>query len=338
MGIAAFIFQPRVRESGRLDLLDGWRGISIVAVLAAHMLPLGPKSWQLNSTAGPLGMAVFFTLSGFLITSFLIHRPSVSDFLVRRLARILPLAWLTACIALVWVDASPSMWAANLLFYANWPPMQLAEVLSPFWSLCVEMQFYLGAALIFLVAKERGLRLLPFFCVAVTLYRVISEAPIAINTYYRVDEILAGCWLALAYNGYFGECGRRVIGALNPFVLAALFVVSCHPESGFMNYLRPYLAALLVGWTLTNPVAMLSKPLLSSTLSYIAAVSYSLYLIHPLLIHSWLGSGDTLEKYAKRPLLFLVLFALAHLSTFYYERWFTDWAKGRKQKAQVGHV
>lgn len=324
------------QDASRLVVLDGWRGISILAVLAAHLLPLGPKQFQLNATAGPFGMAIFFTLSGFLITNFLIHRPSVRDFLVRRLARILPLAWLTACIALIWVGASPQAWAANLLFYANWPPMQLTEVLGPFWSLCVEMQFYVGVALLYLAGKERGLRLLPLLCVAVTCFRVYHDVPVAINTYFRVDEILAGCWLALAINGYYGEYGRKFPGFFNPYLLALLFVVSCHPESGYMNYFRPYFAALLVGWSLVNPSDRICKPLSARFLVYIAAISYALYLIHPLLVHSWLGSGDLLEKYAKRPLLFLLLFVLAHFSTFYFERRFTDWAKSRTRRVELG--
>jgi len=32
----------------RLKLLDGWRAISILAVLAGHLLPLGPHRWQGN--------------------------------------------------------------------------------------------------------------------------------------------------------------------------------------------------------------------------------------------------------------------------------------------------
>ena len=64
-------------DEARLDALDGWRGVSILLILACHLLPLGPKSLQLNDMAGPMGMAIFFTLSGFLITRFLLHRPIV---------------------------------------------------------------------------------------------------------------------------------------------------------------------------------------------------------------------------------------------------------------------
>ena len=48
---------------------------------------------------------------------------------------------------------------------------------------------------------------------------------------------------------------------------------------------------------------------------------------------SSIESGDIYEKYAKRPLLFLVLFVLAYLSTNYYENWFI--AYGRKLVRRV---
>jgi hypothetical protein len=59
----------------RFVVLDGWRAISILMVLAAHLLPLGPKVFQLNVAAGLFGMVLFFNLSGFLITHFLLNRP-----------------------------------------------------------------------------------------------------------------------------------------------------------------------------------------------------------------------------------------------------------------------
>ena len=60
-------------SSERLPALDGLRAISILLVLACHMLPLGPKVLQLNEAAGAMGMSLFFALSGFLIVSGLIY-------------------------------------------------------------------------------------------------------------------------------------------------------------------------------------------------------------------------------------------------------------------------
>src|SRR5437667_9931257 len=85
--------QMSLSTDDKFPILDGLRAISILLVLADHLLPLGPKILQLNATAGSMGMSLFFALSGFLITSGLIKNPNISEFMARRLARILPLAY-----------------------------------------------------------------------------------------------------------------------------------------------------------------------------------------------------------------------------------------------------
>jgi len=308
-------------------VLDGWRGLSILFVLATHLLPLGPKALRLNETFGPIGMALFFTLSGFLITNFLLHRPNLFDFIVRRFFRIIPLAWLYLLIALPILGVNLDDYLAHYAFYGNWPPMNFVEGSSHFWSLCVEMQFYVGIALLFFILKERAFYLTIVLCILVTLYRVNSEVLIAINTYFRIDEILAGVIVAMAYNNKLGEWMPRLFKWINPYYIMLLLLISCHPDSGFMNYFRPYFAATLVASTLYSPPLKLADFLNMNILVYLASISYALYVIHPLLAHTWLGSGDIFVKYSKRPLLFLVLFALAHLSTFYYENYWISLAK-----------
>lgn len=308
--------------AARFAVLDGWRGLSILLVLATHLLPLGPKTWSLNLTSGPLGMTLFFTLSGFLITSFLIQHNSVSDFLIRRLFRIVPLAWLGLAVGLITDGAEFKTYFPNFLFFANLPPICLGQATSHYWSLCVEIQFYLGIALLFLLLRDRGLLAVPVLCLLVTGGRIIFGERISIVTYFRIDEILAGAVLALAYRGKLGEYLPRLIKSLNPYLLLGLLLVACHPASGAANYLRPYLAAMLVGTTLFNDDAPLAAMLGNKVLRYIAEISYALYIIHPLLAHTWLGSGEGMEKYIKRPLLFATLFLCAHASTFYFEhRW-----------------
>jgi len=75
-----------------------------------------------------------------------------------------------------------------------------------------------------------------------------------------------------------------------------------------------------VGASLTGAPAFLNRILVSKPMAYVAEVSYALYVIHGVLSATWLGSGERLEKYLKRPLLFGATFALAHLSTFYFEQ------------------
>ncbi|MGA9277443.1 acyltransferase family protein, partial [Ilumatobacter sp.] len=80
--------------------LDGIRAVAVIAVLLFHaevgLLP-----------GGFLGVSVFFTLSGFLITSLLLAEHDRRDhidlrqFYGRRARRLLPAAW--ACLAVVLV-------------------------------------------------------------------------------------------------------------------------------------------------------------------------------------------------------------------------------------------
>lgn len=305
---------------GHLHVLDGWRGISILCVLAAHLLPLGPRAWHLNDMVAPVGMALFFTLSGFLITRFLLEHDSVVDFLIRRIFRIVPLAWLSMTVVLLMSAAPSSFYWPHFLFYANLPPPALTEVGSHLWSLCVEVQFYAGIALAVALLGKRGLYLLLPVCLAVTLHRIAAHMPIDIVTWRRVDEILAGGILALAFSYRLGAGPQRMLTWLNPYVMLILLAISSHPGSGFMNYLRPYFAALLVGSTLFAPPARLGTVLGSRALRYVATISFALYVIHHPLIFTWLGTGDTLVRYLKRPLLFAATFGLAHLSTFYFEQ------------------
>lgn len=305
---------------GRIGILDGWRALSITLVLAGHLFPVGPKSWALNGAIAASGMALFFTLSGFLITQFLLKRPDVIDFLLRRLFRIVPLAWVAMTILALADRADAGTILANLLFVSNLPPSHLMGSGEHLWSLCVEMQFYAGVAALVAIAGRKGLYALPFFCVAITLARTTTSTPISIVTWFRADEILAGACVALIYaNTRIGEWLKR-LPSMTPLVLLVLLVAAGHEAAGPFNYFRPYLAAAAVGSSLFSAPAAMRSLFSSKVAVYVADTSYALYVIHGMLAGSWLGTGDILTKYAKRPFLLLGTFAIAHASTFWFER------------------
>lgn len=315
-----------------LKVLDGWRGLSILLVLASHLLPLGPKNLQFNISVGILGMVLFFNLSGFLITSFLLKDRNIQTFLIRRFFRVIPLAWLYLAIALAFSSASIYSWMAHYLFYANLPPVELVTLTEHIWSLCAEVQFYVGVAILVSILKVRSLFLLPIFGLLFTALRIWNGIPASSITYYRIDEILAGCTLALIYHGQPGHFLKNLIRQIPQLPILILVIFSCMPQGRWLNYFRPYLAAALIGTTILREDSSLASRLNCQFFIYLAGISYSLYVIHPLLAGSWLGSGDVYEKYAKRPLLFAVLFALAYLSTNYYEKWFILFGRNLAEK------
>jgi peptidoglycan/LPS O-acetylase OafA/YrhL len=316
----------------RYPALDGWRAVSILLVLSGHLFPLGLKAYAVNECVAELGMAIFFTLSGFLITTTLLHRPSVREFLIRRLCRILPLAWLFTLIALNVAAAPGSFYVAQLLFYSNLPPFPLTQYTGHLWSLCVEMQFYIAIAAIFSIFGRRGLWSIPVLCLLVTAHRIQQHELVSIVTSVRVDEILAGGTIALACNTPHLIWIRKFLTWVSPLGLLPFAILSSNSLAGEICYLRPYLVASMVGGTLCyTKKPMITRQLERKWLAYVAAISYALYILHPIVGWGWLGSGSKVIKYVKRIPALAAIFGLAHLSTFYFEDFWIrkgkDWSR-----------
>jgi Acyltransferase family len=145
--------------------LDGLRAIAVLAVIAYHLNP----AW---APGGLLGVGVFFTLSGYLITDLLLGPRAATgslrlgDFWLRRARRLLPALFLMLAVVVAWVtllDRSllPGLRGdvlAALGYVSNWwnivreasyfarfgPPPPLDHL----WSLAVEEQFYPDLALV----------------------------------------------------------------------------------------------------------------------------------------------------------------------------------------------
>jgi peptidoglycan/LPS O-acetylase OafA/YrhL len=140
--------------------LDGLRAIAVLAVIAYHLNPA-------RAPGGLLGVGVFFTLSGYLITDLLLGQRAavgslrLGDFWLRRARRLLPALFLMLAVVVAWVtllDRSllPGLRGdvlAAVGYVSNWwniireasyfarfgPPPPLDHL----WSLAVEEQFYL---------------------------------------------------------------------------------------------------------------------------------------------------------------------------------------------------
>lgn len=326
-------------SANRIDVLDGWRALSITLVLIGHWFPF-PRITQINDAAAASGMALFFVLSGFLITRLLLKDARPAPFMARRIFRIVPLAWLAMAILVIWNRPTWDVALANFLFYANLPPARLMPGGAHLWSLCVEVQFYLFCAMAVWVAGRKAIFFLPVLALAVTAIRVTDAVPISIHTWYRVDEILAGAIVALLYSTrIIGEWARFVPRYACLVALALLFL-SAHPETGGLAYLRPYFAALTVGLSLLAVPAWARTLLTSGPARYVAETSYALYVVHGVLGATPLGGADASKpvRYALRIPLVGATFLLAHLSTRYFEKPFTDLGKRLATRSHGGAI
>ena len=317
---------------GHIDVLDGVRAASILLVLAAHLLPLGPKSWLLNGIAAGCGMSLFFVLSGFLITRLLLDDNNLVNFLVKRLTRILPLAWLYCVLVFVLFDHDIQRLILNVTFALNFDYGVSGPYDGQLWSLCLEVQFYLVIGVAFRLLGERAKWVVLGLCLLFTALRVAADAPYSTLTQLRGDEILTGALLCISTSGRFGDHSRfwGLVGRVTP-VFVPLLMVTSIPEGGWLSCLRAYPAALLVGSVMYSRATWLKALLTSKPAVYIAKISYALYIFHPAAAAGPLALGDGpkwLLYLVKRPITFAISFGLAHVSTFHFERIWT--ARGRR--------
>lgn len=315
----------------RQPVLDGVRAVSILAVLWTHLFPVRLLGVPLNDSLGMFGMALFFILSGYLITGQLLKQPTVTSFMARRLLRVVPAAWI--CLTIVWIFRPVDVQTAlgYLFFYANLPPQRLVWPIDHFWSLCVEVQFYMLAALLLWLRVRLIWWLFPALLVGLTALRVYHLSTSGSITWFRADDLLAGACLALLVHSDRWAHARQVLArpGMVPALLAFLLLCCFLPEHSInpFSFLRSYAAAAFVAALMAQPDHRLSVRLGGAPFAYIASVSYALYVWHLPLAATWLGSGDVWIKYLKRPLLLLVVFGIAHVSTFQVERRFNELAK-----------
>ncbi|HSV41737.1 MAG TPA: acyltransferase, partial [Nocardioidaceae bacterium] len=210
--------------------LDGLRGIACLLVLVGHQVP-----WLIP--AGGVGVAVFFTLSGFLITALLLDRRTrsgsfqLADFYRRRALRLLPafvvMLFIVGTISLAMAPdlAPPKALAASIFYYSNWMQAFGPKLggLQHTWSLAIEEQFYLLWPLVLILAARYGRRgllvLVACGSLASIVWRVVLYdlgEPLG-RLYYgsdtRVDGLLVGCWLAIFLTGRAEGRARSILAS-----------------------------------------------------------------------------------------------------------------------------
>jgi peptidoglycan/LPS O-acetylase OafA/YrhL len=293
--------------------LDGLRAWAVLAVVLYHA---GATS-SLPSLApgGFLGVSVFFTLSGYLVTTLLVRKSSsptgldLPDFWARRLRRLAPVATVVVAATVLmssrfwsgmrWTDA-----ASALLGWANWNVIASGEddlirtivgPLGPFWSLSVEEQFYVVLAIAVVVSwrTSRPVRTLSWFVaigwISSLLVQILVPGPeyrLEFGTDSRGSELLAGCGLALLLHVSPTWTRRHssrlaVAGPVAAAVLVGLALTTDYDPPWLLH--GGYAAVSLVSATLVASLLVpspLTRFLATAPTVAIGRLSYSWYVVH----------------------------------------------------------
>jgi peptidoglycan/LPS O-acetylase OafA/YrhL len=292
-----------IQAEGRIRELDGWRGVSILLVLADHAIVFAfsatTQPYKLLSRelklAGQLGVYIFFVISGFVITRLLIIEErdrgaiSLRSFYTRRFFRIIPVFYLFVLVVccMSWLDWTPvgfkgvllaALFLRNLRFYGfDW-------FLGHSWSLAVEEQFYIVLPLFWVMSQpQRRPRLLLAMLGIFLIWSVLFQWGIFTNV---LSGAIIGfaCVNAGVLLAVYEERARLVAGRVPSWavLLVAVFLLTRPvPYSRLTESLYVLFIPFGVGLVLMHTVSRegwASFALKTAGIQWVGLISYSAYL------------------------------------------------------------
>ncbi len=335
----------------RLPGLDLLRAIAVVWVMLFHSFLVGGlgRDWSWLSRYGWMGVDLFFVLSGFLIGAQVLkplangQRFSFRDFYLRRAFRILPAFWAVLALYLLWPEfrEAPGMepWWKFALFFVNLSiDYGHNAAFSHAWSLCVEEHFYLLFPLLaWALMRRPSVWAFTVLCAGIVIGGIALRSAIWLHfdmlgsdrnwfvediyypTWNRLDGLLAGVILAV-WKTFRPASWARVAARANLVLIAGLATMALtfclfRDRGGLLGnsigwpVLSLGLAMLVFAGAQTN--SWIGRRALPGA-GWLAAVSYSLYLVHkPIygLVQAY--GGELLEG---RGIVAFAVFGIATLS------------------------
>jgi peptidoglycan/LPS O-acetylase OafA/YrhL len=225
------------RSLPRLPAGNGLRAVAAGMVFLHHASFLTGTTY--NSRAGALlarfdvGVAVFFALSGFLLSRPFVAAllddtplPDSRTFYMRRLLRVVPAYWVALTVTYVWLRPDSAKLASGLdfplhyLFLQIYPGDTFQKGITPAWTLAVEMSFYAALPLLAVAAMRlvRG--------------RATSQRALLLLAALGGVTVLSVLWRAVVYGAHLPE--QMVLwlpGSIDQFAVGiALAVVAMWSE------------------------------------------------------------------------------------------------------------
>jgi peptidoglycan/LPS O-acetylase OafA/YrhL len=297
--------------------LDGLRAIAVALVVLFHA---GATSGRPGLFPGGfIGVSVFFTISGYLVTTLLLRESAaagstvgsidVGRFWARRIKRLWPASLAVVALSVVlassyWNGMQTSDAIAGIFGYTNWHVIWSGEdellrtivgPLGPYWSLAIEEQFYVLLTVTFLACLRTSNPVRSIAIVVVTgwfgslLAQLLISGPqyyLEFSTITRGGEILSGCGLAvlLHVRPVTADRFRRWAAPVGAVAIATILLIAATNDYDPPWLLRGGYGALsLVSAVLV--LALLVPNRVTTALAWrpLAAVgvaSYSIYLVH----------------------------------------------------------
>lgn len=327
---------------------NGIRAFAVLMVLVTHFKLTDYVFFGHDFSSiihGTIGVYLFFTLSGFLITHLLLieyennHKINYKYFIIRRALRLLPVM-LLYCIT-IFILTLFGLIANNfyslifaITYTTNYSPrIYFSPFLYHFWSLCVEEHFYIFYPLMFLFVKMKHVILFLFFMIVLcAIIKVLQVNYIIYNkeltdnyrwTIPAVYSILVGSITSILIKNYANiKLFLQAKGAIVLIVGIMLFVNPIFLKASMveklaLNYFIQSIGiVLIILYVFYNQESILTKTFEYPLLSYIGKISYGLYIWHVLF--SELAVENKINNYIAIVLSFIVSIVSFHTIETYF--------------------
>ncbi|WP_196248488.1 acyltransferase family protein [Rhodococcoides fascians] len=285
-----------VSPSGRVQFLDGVRGLASFLVLIGHSMEAADPwwgQWQTTLNLGRVGIVAFFLVSGYVVALSLNHQ-SLTVFWIRRFFRLYPIFWITLAIYLVvdWPASSERYSFSFVTIVLNILMIQgfvsVASMLWPTWTLGSELAFY-GQQSILKAYASRFFAHVGWFWLFIFALMCFSTR----LTDLDLTAISPLMMFTASVGITFYERDRGNSRNVWPYILACVTVVpvlgwvlqgdaAAFPSSNWsaLGFNVSYIAGLVVFLIFYS----LRDKGMPKVLTWLGSISYVLYLVHAIVI------------------------------------------------------
>jgi len=294
-----------IKNGSRIAFLDGLRGVAILLVILYHayvrwpeLIPFGNMFADFPLFAyGWLGVHLFFIISGVVIFMTLEKCHNFQEFILRRWLRLFPAMLMCSIVIFATAPLFPER-PAGPVFYGDLLPgitfiesswwakllgLHVKDIEGAFWSLYVEVKFYVIFGILYFGIgwRKAVAALFGLFCLS-TIVFVLREIAPTLNT-HLASKILSLVsaeyygWFAAGalYYKYFREGKKALLLSAIAIAFTSALVAGTY---NWQSTLSAILMVVFFTFSIKNTrvQAWLTHP----SLLFLGFISYPLYLLH----------------------------------------------------------
>jgi peptidoglycan/LPS O-acetylase OafA/YrhL len=293
-----------------IEFLNVLRACACLLVVYCHLIGFlapsdWPPKWILDQIVvqplsvmwhfGYLGVAIFFIISGFIMTHVVQREPQF-EFAVKRIFRVYPpaVAAIAVAVAVAYVVDGPAakLPARDIILEMSLFGSQFVAD-APTYTLTMELMFYVAVTMMLPLLVSRPIMAIGVIIVMPVIIRAGLTPFIDLASSPKIGRILGYvCFVPIfafgmtLYYVWMGRMGARLAGMLIAAAWAAFIYATGNSQDGRSFQLNTFYALLIF------TAAMYAAPNIKVNLviNEVAAMSYSIYLLHVPVGHAVLSA------------------------------------------------